>query len=176
MHNKAGTVGRLLPKIDYKLEKVEGINEGGRLFIRGPNIMLGYLDLEGHRTYKEWYDTGDIVKIDSEGYITILGRLKRFAKIVGEMISLTKIEELASEIAPDSLHAAISIADKTHGEKIILLTTGSDINRENFADTVSKAQISLLHLPKVIITDSEIPLLASGKIDYLEIMKNVDRF
>ncbi len=176
MHNKAGTVGRLLPKIDYKLEKVEGINEGGRLFIRGPNIMLGYLDLEGHRTYKEWYDTGDIVKIDSEGYITILGRLKRFVKIAGEMISLTKIEELASEIAPDSLHAAISIADKTHGEKIILLTTGSDINRENFADTVSKAQISLLHLPKVIITDSEIPMLASGKIDYLEIMKNVDRF
>ena len=83
MHNKAGTVGRLLPKIDYKLEKVEGINEGGRLFIRGPNIMLGYLDLEGHRTYKEWYDTGDIVKIDSEGYITILGCLKRFAKIAG---------------------------------------------------------------------------------------------
>ena len=92
------------------------------------------------------------------------------------MISLTTIEELASEIDPDSLHAAISIPDKTHGEKIILLTTGSNINRENFADAVSKAQISLLHLPKVIITDSEIPLLTSGKIDYLEIMKNVDRF
>jgi len=176
MHNKAGTVGRLLSKIEYKLEKVKGIDEGRRLLIRGPNVMLGYLDESGNYIYKEWHDTGDIVKIDTEGYITILGRLKRFAKIAGEMISLMKIEELASEIDPDSLHAVISAPDKTHGEKIILFTTGTIINRENFADIIQKSQISLLYLPKVITTLPEIPLLANGKVNYLKMMKKVNSF
>lgn len=176
MHNKAGTVGRLLSKIEYKLEKVEGIEEGGCLLIRGPNIMLGYLDQKNNYNYDEWYNTGDIVKIDSEGYITILGRLKRFAKIAGEMISLTKVEELASEIDPNSLHAAISVSDEKHGEKIILFTTDTVVGRENFAETVHEAQISLLHIPKIVITLPEIPLLASGKVNYLEMMKNIDKY
>lgn len=103
--------------------------------------MLGYLDENGNYIYKEWHDTGDIVKIDGEGYITILGRLKRFAKIAGEMISLTKVEELASEIDPSSLHAAISTQDETQGEKIILFTTSTIINRENFTNNVRKAQV-----------------------------------
>ncbi|HJD64788.1 MAG TPA: acyl-[ACP]--phospholipid O-acyltransferase [Rickettsia endosymbiont of Diachasma alloeum] len=176
MHSKAGTVGRLLSKIEYKLEKVEGIDEGGRLLIRGPNVMLGYLDESGNYIYKEWHDTGDIVKIDGEGYITILGRLKRFAKIAGEMISLTKVEELASEIDPSSLHAAISTQDKTQGEKIILFTTSTIINRENFTNNVRKAQVSLLYIPKIVITLPEIPLLANGKVNYLEMTRNLDKY
>ncbi|MGX6960937.1 MAG: acyl-[ACP]--phospholipid O-acyltransferase [Rickettsia endosymbiont of Pentastiridius leporinus] len=174
MHNKAGTVGRLLSQIEYKLEPVEGIEEGGRLFVRGPNIMLGYLSQKAN--YNEWYDTGDIVSVDSEGYITILGRFKRFAKIDGEMVSLTKVEELASGVDPESLHAAVSIEDKTRGEKIILFTTSSIITSENFGSIINQNKVSLLHLPKTIVTLPEIPLLANGKVNYMEIMKNVDRY
>ncbi len=180
MHNKQGTVGRLLSKIEYNIKPVEGIKEGGRLFVKGPNIMLGYLNLDKPGTIqsvasqeKGWYDTGDIVKIDSEGYITIIGRVKRFAKIAGEMISLAAIEELATRIDsdPNSINAVIYLADEKKGEQILLFTTSPIITKESFINIIDKVMVSAMHLPKFIINVPEIPIFPTGKVNYPEVIK-----
>ncbi len=94
MQSKFGSVGRFIPEMDYYLEPVEGIDKGGKLVVKGPNVMLGYLlhdqpgVLQPPSTSKGvgWYDTGDIVDVDNEGFVTIFGRAKRFAKVGGEMV------------------------------------------------------------------------------------------
>ena len=102
--NRPGTVGQLLPGMEARLEPVEGITEGGRLFLRGPNVMAGYMSPDDPTRIEPldggWHDTGDIVDIDEEGYIAILGRVKRFAKIGGEMVSLSAVEGLARPSGP----------------------------------------------------------------------------
>lgn len=120
---RAGTVGKLLPSMEARLEPVEGLDGAGRLFIKGPNVMAGYLREENPEVIETledgWYDTGDVVSIDEEGYMAIRGRVKRFAKIGGEMVSLTVIENCASAIWPDHQHTAVALADERKGEQII---------------------------------------------------------
>src|SRR5205823_4132989 len=115
MFNKFGSVGRVLPGMEARLEKVEGVEEGGRLFVRGPNVMLGYLRVERPGQIEPpnegWHDTGDIVTIDEQGFVTIKGRAKRFAKIGGEMISLAAVEALASELWPNAASAVAAVPD-----------------------------------------------------------------
>ncbi len=172
MFCKAGTVGRLMPAMEHRLESVEGIATGGKLHIKGPNIMLGYLlpDHPGQlrptaSIYGEgWYDTGDIVDIDEEGFVSILGRCKRFAKIGGEMVSLTLVEQLAASAWPQAQHAAVSLQDAKKGEQIILATTQKDAN---LADLTAVATgIAAFCLPKKFIPVDSIPVLATGKINY----------
>ena len=126
MFNKFGTVGRILPGMTARLDKVEGVEEGGRLFVRGPNVMLGYLRAEHPGVLEPppegWHDTGDIVTIDPQGFIAIKGRAKRFAKVGGEMISLAAIEMLASELWPNALVSVAAIPDARKGERLILVT------------------------------------------------------
>lgn len=179
MYYKAGSVGRFLPKIEYFLKPVEGIQNGGKLCVKGPNIMLGYMKPENpgvieapfvEKLGNDWYDTGDIVSVDSEGYITILGREKRFAKIAGEMISLVAVEELVSKIDNcQSMHAAICVPDDKKAEQILLFTTIKDLTREQIAKEAKEMAVSELYIPKIIVVIIEIPLLASGKTDYLKI-------
>ena len=127
---RVGTVGRLLPGIEYALDPVPGV-EGGRLSVRGPNVMLGYLKHDKPGVIQPpstergpgWYDTGDIVSIDADGFVTIQGRAKRFAKIGGEMVSLTAVEELAARTWPESQHAVVSVPDAQKGEQLVLVTT-----------------------------------------------------
>ena len=142
MHNKPGTVGRLMPGINHKLVEVEGIEDGRRLLVQGENIMKGYLlsDNPGKIQPPEngWYDTGDIVDIDEEGYIKIKGRAKRFAKIGGEMISLTAVEVYLANIYQNSSHAVIATTDKKKGEKLILITTDKTINRQDISAYAKK--------------------------------------
>jgi len=180
MHDKSGTVGRLLPKIEYHLKPVEGIKEGGKLCIRGPNVMQGYIlpDNPGvivppmvEKLGKDWYDTGDIVLVDDEGYITILGREKRFAKIAGEMVPLAAIEELMTLLDSQAIHAAVNIEDDKKGEQIIVFTTGENIPREKIAKICQEQQLSELYIPKVIISVSEVPVLATGKLNYRKMVE-----
>lgn len=170
MQNKSGTVGRLLPGIQYKLKEVPGIKEGGRLSVSGPNVMLGYLlsIAPGVLVPPEngWYDTGDIVDIDDEGYITIKGRAKRFAKVGGEMISLTAVEGLLAKLWPNHTHAIIAIPDEKKGEQLILVTENKEAKRQEIIEYVRKQGLSELGLPKKIIYVDQVPILGTGKINY----------
>ena len=122
MFNKFGTVGRILPGMEARLEKVEGVEEGGRLLVRGPNVMLGYLKADKPGVLEPppegWHDTGDIVTIDEQGFVTIKGRAKRFAKVGGEMISLAAVEALAAELWPDAPSAVAAVPDARKGERL----------------------------------------------------------
>lgn len=167
--HKPGTVGTAFPHIECKLESVAGLSEGGRLLVKGPNIMLGYLDPESPGTIKpqgEWYDTGDIVTIGTDGFIAIQGRAKRFAKISGEMVSLLVIEEAVSAAKPDHLHAAVHIADERKGEQIILFTEDSALTRDDVLSAIRARKLPELYVPRQVIFMEAIPKLGSGKVDY----------
>ena len=175
MDFKAGTVGRLMPSMAYKLEPVEGIADAGRLHLSGPNIMQGYLlaDNPGQLVPPKsiygagWYDTGDIVHVDNEGFVSIRGRSKRFAKVSGEMVSLTAVEQLASNAWPDAQHAAISLPDAKKGEQVVLLTTHKQATLADLA-AASKG-VAAIGLPKKILIVEAIPVMATGKTNYLAV-------
>ncbi|RWB75167.1 MAG: 2-acyl-glycerophospho-ethanolamine acyltransferase [Mesorhizobium sp.] len=174
IHSRDGTVGRPLPAIRMKLEPVEGITEGGRLWLDGPNMMMGYMsaDRPGElQPLEGWHDTGDIVSIDREGFITIRGRAKRFAKIAGEMVSLGAVEMLVQSLWPEERHAAVAVPDKRRGERIVLVTTADDANAEELRQFGKKAGATELMVPNDIIKVEEIPVLGSGKTDYVSARK-----
>ncbi|MEI7024759.1 AMP-binding protein [Paenibacillus sp. y28] len=199
---RKGSVGRLLPGMAAMLEPVEGITGGGNLLVKGPNVMKGYLiHGQGFVPAGDWYSTGDVVEIDKQGFLTILARLKRFAKIGGEMVSLNLVEELAqkaAETAPASQSleltagaaahvqssggstavrakrrsdsggfAAVNTADGRKGERIVLFSTDSSFTREQLAGYLNSSGHSLLLLPARILYVDQLPLLGSGKTDYV---------
>lgn len=166
-HVKEGTVGTLVPLMEAKIAKVEGVEEGGNLMLKGPNVMKGYLiHGKGFMPCGEWYNTGDIAHIDDDGFIHIIARLKRFAKIAGEMISLNKVEELAMGCYGSSDFYAVSIPDKRKGEQIILFTTKAKVSTREFKKFIKSKKMSMLYMPSSIETVDEIPLLGSGKANY----------
>jgi acyl-[acyl-carrier-protein]-phospholipid O-acyltransferase / long-chain-fatty-acid--[acyl-carrier-protein] ligase len=177
MFNKFGTVGRLLPGIEARLEKVEGVEEGGRLYVRGPNIMLGYLraDKPGvlETPAEGWYDTGDIVAIDEQGYVAIKGRAKRFAKIGGEMISLAAVEMLAAELWPSYNSAVVALPDPRKGERLVLVTDKHSATRGDFQAYARSKHASELMFPSEVLVLDKLPLLGSGKPDLQTLQKLV---
>lgn len=170
---REGSVGRLLPRIEYQLEPVAGVEEGGRLHVKGPNVMLGYYFHERPATLAPpstlfgdgWHDTGDIVKVD-DGFIHIVGRAKRFAKIGGEMVSLAAVEEVACQLWPEAISAVITVLDEKKGEKLALLTTQHDAKRSALVNFIRANGIAEINIPRQVFTAESIPLLASGKIDF----------
>ncbi|MDR2351710.1 MAG: AMP-binding protein, partial [Deltaproteobacteria bacterium] len=172
---RSGSVGKLIPGIRYRLEKIPGISEGGKLLIKGPNIMLGYLypDNPGipESPPEGWYDTGDIVELDPEGFLFIKGRYKRFAKICGEMISLSSIEEIANKLWPDQTLAIVSIPDESRGERLILITTHQKPDLFALRDAIKQSGRTDFCVPKSFITFPEIPLTPMGKPNNLLLQK-----
>lgn len=167
---RAGTVGKLVPCMEARLEPVEGLEgSGGRLYIRGPNVMAGYLHEDNPEVIEGlvdgWYDTGDVVSIDDEGYIAIRGRVKRFAKIGGEMVSLTVIENCASALWPDHQHSAVALPDKRKGEQIILMSECTTAERPRLLTWMQSHGVSELALPRKIFHTESIPVLGTGKTD-----------
>ena len=173
MHFRSGTVGRLLPAVKARLEPVEGIGEGGRLVVKGPNVMKGYLraDTPGVIEPPEggWYDTGDIVSIDEEGFVTILGRAKRFAKVGGEMVPLPAVENIVSEAFPGCDHAVVNIPDRRKGEKLVLVTTCAELSRKDVSRAMKEAGAPELFVPREIVVVEALPVLGTGKTDYVTI-------
>lgn len=169
--NRSGTVGRLAPLMEARLEPVPGIDEGGRLLVRGPNVMLGYLRAEKpgvlEPPHDGWHDTGDIVAIDAEGFIRIKGRAKRFAKIGGEMVSLSAVEAAASEVWPALVTVVVAQPDQKKGERLVLLTTDTRCTRAEFAAHARAKGMTELAVPAEILVVPAIPLLGSGKPDYV---------
>lgn len=168
--NVPGSVGQLMAGMEHKLEPVPGIDKGGRLYVRGPNIMLGYLRSSAPGVLEPpkdgWHDTGDIVTVDKEGFIRIRGRVKRFAKVGGEMVSLAVVENCASAIWPDNMHAAAAIPDARKGEQIILLSDAEGVNRPDMLAWAQNHGVSELSVPRKVFHVDEIPVLGTGKVDY----------
>lgn len=179
MHNKAGSVGRLMPGINFKLEEIAGITDGKKLLVSGPNIMKGYLLSSNPGNISPladgWYDTGDIVAIDEKGYIAIKGRAKRFAKIAGEMISLTATEANISKLCPQFSHAVVAIPDPKKGEQLVLVTTNSTLTRQEISTFFKANQITELSVPKEIIVVEKLPLLGTGKVDYVGVKELISK-
>lgn len=167
--NRPGTVGRVLPGIETRLERVEGIATGGRLFVKGPNVMAGYImpSAPGAVLPPEggWHDTGDIVEI-TDGFLSIRGRAKRFAKIGGEMVSLAAVEALAARLWPDNTHVVVSLPDPKRGESLVLVTDKPDADKAALAEYARSQSFAELWVPKAILVTAQIPVLGSGKIDY----------
>jgi acyl-[acyl-carrier-protein]-phospholipid O-acyltransferase / long-chain-fatty-acid--[acyl-carrier-protein] ligase len=166
--NRTGSVGPFLPGIEWRLDPVEGIPEGGRLHVRGPNVMKGYLDPDAPGQIQPpaggWHDTGDIVTVD-DGVVTIRGRAKRFAKVGGEMISLAAIEATIQGLWPDSSHVVVALPDPRKGEQIVLITDRSDADRDVLLAHAREQGFPELWVPKAILISS-VPVLGSGKTDY----------
>jgi acyl-[acyl-carrier-protein]-phospholipid O-acyltransferase / long-chain-fatty-acid--[acyl-carrier-protein] ligase len=177
MFNKFGTVGRLMPGMEARLEPLPGIEDGGRLHVRGPNVMLGYVRAENpgviERPHEGWHDTGDIVTIDPEGFIAIKGRAKRFAKVGGEMISLAAVEALAAELWPDALSGVATVPDARKGERLVLVTTRAGAKRSDLSAFARTSGASETMVPAEVLTLDKLPLLGSGKIDNIALTKLV---
>ena len=175
-----GSVGRLFPGVDYKLEKIDGVEEGGKLLVKGPNIMKGYLNPEPNAEFQKlggWYDTGDIVTVDEDRYITIQGRAKRFAKISGEMVSLTAVENALAGAFPqhgeDCVVAVVARADADKGEQLVAATNKEGLTKKELKGAVQAAGLPNLAVPAEILVLDEIPVLGSGKVNYPELGKIV---
>ncbi len=175
---KHGSVGRLLPGMEYKLEPVEGVDDGGRLFVRGPNVMQGYLNGDANAKFKSlggWYDTGDIVSVDPEGYLFIRGRLKRFAKVSGEMVSLTAVEDaLAGAFPQYGLRCQVAVVtrpDEGKGEALIAVTNEPKLQLDDLRTAIKAKGLSNLSVPREIKVVREIPKLGTGKINHRELAK-----
>jgi acyl-[acyl-carrier-protein]-phospholipid O-acyltransferase/long-chain-fatty-acid--[acyl-carrier-protein] ligase len=173
---RIGSVGQIVPGLEHQLEPVPGIEVGGVLHVRGPNVMKGYflyahpgVLVPPHSLGPGWYGTGDIVEIDADDFVHIRGRLKRFAKIAGEMVSLETVERLAQSAAGEFAHAAATRSDAAKGEALVLFTTAPALTREQLSAAARKLGVSELAVPRVVQHVDAIPLLGTGKTDYVRL-------
>ena len=172
---RRGTVGQFLPGVQARLEPVPGIARGGMLHVSGPNLMSGYLRFDRPGVLQPpassagagWYETGDVVEVDDDGFVRIVGRVKRFAKIAGEMVSLEVVEKIAAAAAPAAQHAASTQADAAKGEALVLFSTDPALAREALVSAARVQGASELAVPRKIVTVDALPLLGTGKIDYV---------
>jgi acyl-[acyl-carrier-protein]-phospholipid O-acyltransferase/long-chain-fatty-acid--[acyl-carrier-protein] ligase len=175
MHFRAGTVGRLMPGIEHRLDPVPGISEGGRLVVRGPNVMAGYYRDSAPGVVEPvedgWYDTGDIVSVDPDGFVSIQGRAKRFAKIAGEMVSLGAVEDLAARASPGFRHAALARPDARKGEAVVLVSEDPNLSRAALQRAAAEAGLPEIMLPREVLPGRSIPVLGTGKTDYVSLAK-----
>jgi len=174
--NRRGTVGAVLPGVETKLVPVPGIPGGGQLYVRGPNVMAGYLNAAGgiDPLVDGWHDTGDVVSITEDGWVKIKGRVKRFAKVGGEMVSLTAAEDLACAVWPDARHAVIALPDPKKGERLILVTDRQDADAGPLIGHAQSIGAPEIAVPRKIIKVTEIPVLGTGKTDYVALQRIVD--
>lgn len=169
-HYQLGSVGKLLPEIEADLRPVEGITCGAELWVRGPNVMLGYMTADAPGVIKPpkdgWHNTGDVVSLDG-GFLSIKGRIKRFAKIGGEMVSLVAVEQAVSQLYPGVIHAVVSVPHARRGESVILLTEQEKMDADALRQHIRAQGLSELSVPREILAVPKVPVLGSGKIDYI---------
>ena len=178
--NKFGTIGKLCPGMECRLEKVDGISSGGELVVKGPNVMAGYILADNPGVlvppHNGWYHTGDVVEIDEIGFITIKDRIKRFAKVGGEMISLKAVENMinsAFEGKDDFCCGVVAVPHEQKGEQIVVVTNETTLTTEMLRDFIKQNGYPELYLPRQIIYKDKIPTSATGKVDNVTLKKEV---
>lgn len=179
MAYRSGSVGQLLPGMKSRVIPVPGIDKGGMLHVRGPNVMSGYYRFEAPGVLQPpsseagdgWYETGDVVSIDDDGFVSIVGRVKRFAKIAGEMVSLEVVEKLAVQASPAAMHGATAQPDGTRGEALVLFTTDPALARDALMDAARNLGIPEIAVPRKIHRVDSLPLLGTGKVDYVSLKR-----
>jgi len=174
---RRGTVGHVLPGIEIKVEKVPGVPGDGRLYVRGPNVMAGYLDEDGVTVQAPadgWHDTGDVVTLEDGGYLRIVGRARRFAKIGGEMVSLSAVEDMCTTVWPQARHAVVSITDAKKGERLVLITDEAHAETAGLLDYARANGVAEMTVPKKLIKVADVPLLGTGKTDYAAAQRIAD--
>ena len=179
--NRFGSVGRLLPGIEWKVEPVDGVADAGRLFVRGPNIMKGYLNADANAAFQAlggWYDTGDIIHVDADGYFWVRGRAKRFAKVSGEMVSLTAVEDALAGAFPQHGEecevAVVAVPDTEKGEKLVAVTNEPGLSLAEVRGAIATAGMTNLCAPRDLRVIDELPKLGTGKLNHREVLKHVE--
>ena len=179
--NKFGSIGKLLPGMQYKIEPVDGIESGGELCVKGPNVMLGYYMPENPGVLVPpadgWYHTGDVVDLDEIGFFTIKDRIKRFAKIGGEMVSLNAVQDMVIDATQnmegDFSYGVVAVPHESKGEQIVLVTNNRDVTSSLLHEFVKANGMSELYLPRVILYHDKLPVFATGKSDNVTLKKEV---
>ena len=178
---RAQTVGYPLPGVAMKVTDPTTnedlpLNEAGTLWLKGANIFRGYLnkeELNEEILQGEWFNTGDIARIDQDGFVTLEGRISRFSKIAGEMVPHEGVEEEVNKIldlvnVDERKTAIIGVPDEKKGEALVLLTSLSDVASQELKKSLISQGVPALWCPKVIVQVPEIPMLATGKLDIAE--------
>jgi acyl-[acyl-carrier-protein]-phospholipid O-acyltransferase/long-chain-fatty-acid--[acyl-carrier-protein] ligase len=178
--SRVGSAGRFLPGIEWRLDPVEGMRDGGRLLVRGPNVMRGYLQVEPHqKIVNGWYDTGDVVRVDADGYVFLIGRLKRFAKIGGEMISLVAVEDAIVEgLRESGLENATAVLRRalpSKGECLVAVTCSTQVTRERIRHILGSRGFSPVCVPGEVRFMARMPRLGTGKIDLQHLQRLLDQ-
>ena len=179
--NRFGSIGKLLPKIEYRIEPVPGIEKGGELVIKGPNIMMGYImpDNPGVLVPLEngWYHTGDVVDIDEIGFVYIKDRIKRFAKIGGEMVSLNAVDEMVRRAfegdGAEYSYGVVAVPHESKGEQVVLVTNNKKVTQDIIHNFIRANGMSELYLPRIILYHESLPVFATGKADNVTLKKEV---
>lgn len=179
--NRFGSIGKLLPKVQYKINPVDGITSGGELCVKGPNIMMGYYmpDNPGVLVPLKdgWYHTGDVVEIDEIGFVYIKDRIKRFAKIGGEMVSLNAVHEMVvkacEKSGPDYSYGVVAVPHESKGEQIVLVTNNKKVTQDCLHAYIRNNGMSELYLPRLILYHDSLPVFATGKADNVTLKKQV---
>jgi long-chain-fatty-acid--[acyl-carrier-protein] ligase len=180
-----GSIGRVLESMEYVLVDPESKDvevppgSRGMLLVRGKNVFAGYLHYEGNQPFvdfagKQWYETGDLIQQDQQGVLYFAGRLKRFVKLGGEMISLPAIEAVLLENLDLPEHDGVLLAveataDEEHPELILFAV--ADLNRHQVNKAIRQGGLSPLHNIRKVIQVAEIPVLGTGKTDYQSLKK-----
>lgn len=188
--NRFGSIGKLLPAMEYKIQPVDGIEKGGELVVRGPNVMLGYIIPSQPGVLQPledgWYHTGDVVEIDEIGFIYIKDRIKRFAKIGGEMVSLNAVDNMVRKayewMAPQDKsddngemfsYGVVAIPHESKGEQIVLVTNNRMVTQDVLHSYIKNNGMSELYLPRIILFRDKLPVFATGKADNVTLKREV---
>jgi acyl-[acyl-carrier-protein]-phospholipid O-acyltransferase/long-chain-fatty-acid--[acyl-carrier-protein] ligase len=179
--NRFGSIGKLLPKIQHKIVPVDGIEKGGELWVKGPNVMLGYYLPENPGVLVPpkdgWYHTGDVVEIDEIGFVYIRDRIKRFAKVGGEMVSLNAVHSMVvqalEEDGVEFAYGIVSVPHDTKGEQIVLATNNKKATNDRLHAYIKQNGLPELYLPRVILYRESLPVFATGKADNVTLKKEV---
>ena len=182
--NKPGSIGTPIPGTEIRIQNLDtgadcAVGETGKILVKGDGVMLGYLnDIEESslRLKSGWYDTGDLGYLDEDGYLWHKGRLKRFVKIGGEMVSLVMVEETMNALTPVEVECcAVELPDSKRGSKIVGVTN-TKVDQQDLNKKLSKA-LPNLALPKKYVHVAEFPRMGSGKTDFrslTEIVRELD--